>query len=194
MASDSDYQRWAKGIRQRDEGAFHELFEASYKPLMRYARTFIHDFDAASDVLQDVYTYLWQIRERVDEKKSLKALLYHITKNRCLNHLGVNRPGRLDDVIASEIPRAEMEPDMFDDPEEQELSLLITEWIEQLPQRRREAFELSRFEGLDHNEIARVMDCSPRTVNNHIVQALEFLRSQLALWKKNKKLREGLTS
>jgi DNA-directed RNA polymerase specialized sigma24 family protein len=49
-------------------------------------------------------------------------------------------------------------------------------WINELSDRRREAFELSRFEGLDHNEIADVMNLSVKTVNNHIVDALSHLR------------------
>ena len=58
-----------------------------------------------------------------------------------------------------------------------ELSEKFGEWIEQLPERQQEAFELSRFEGLNHEEIASVMDVSPKTVNNHIVAALKQLRS-----------------
>ncbi len=38
---------------------------------------------------------------------------------------------------------------------------------------------LSRFEGLSHQEIAAVMEISPRTVNNHIVQALKTLRDRI---------------
>ena len=52
----------------------------------------------------------------------------------------------------------------------------LHEWVEQLPERQREAFELSRFEGLDHEEIAQVMQVSARTVNNHLVAALRQLR------------------
>ena len=58
-----------------------------------------------------------------------------------------------------------------------DLSEKFGEWIEQLPERQQEAFELSRFEGLSHTEIATVMEVSPKTVNNHIVAALRQLRS-----------------
>jgi RNA polymerase sigma-70 factor, ECF subfamily len=64
----------------------------------------------------------------------------------------------------------------------------LTEWIEALPARQREAFELSRYEGLDHHEIAEVMECAPRTVNNHIVSALNTLREQLNNWKTEREI------
>jgi RNA polymerase sigma-70 factor (ECF subfamily) len=47
-----------------------------------------------------------------------------------------------------------------------------------LPERQREALMLSRFEGLSHEEIAGVMGVAPRTVNNHLVRGLRFLRER----------------
>lgn len=55
---------------------------------------------------------------------------------------------------------------------------LLKQWIKDLPSRQREAFKLSRYEGLDHDEIAQVMGISANTVNNHIVAALDTLRSR----------------
>jgi len=63
--------------------------------------------------------------------------------------------------------------------EAKDLDAHLTQWIEDLPDRQREALSLSRFEGLSHDAIADVMDISPRTVNNHIVRALRSLRDRL---------------
>ncbi|MBT6597860.1 MAG: sigma-70 family RNA polymerase sigma factor, partial [Bacteroidetes Order II. Incertae sedis bacterium] len=59
----------------------------------------------------------------------------------------------------------------------------LREWIEEMPSRRREAFMLSRFEGLSHEEIAALMNLAPKTVNNHIVLALQHIRSKLDRYK-----------
>jgi DNA-binding NarL/FixJ family response regulator len=56
-----------------------------------------------------------------------------------------------------------------------QLQKKILEWIEELPERQREAFELSRYEGLFHQEIAGVMQVSVKTVNNHLTSALKTL-------------------
>ena len=60
-----------------------------------------------------------------------------------------------------------------------QLEQLLLDWIEEMPDRRREAFCLSRFDGLSHEEIAEAMDLAPKTVNNHIVLALQYLRKRL---------------
>ncbi len=55
----------------------------------------------------------------------------------------------------------------------------LRQWIDELPDRRREAFELSRFCGLTHHEIACVMGLSTHTVDKHITHALKQLRQRL---------------
>ncbi|MFB6272415.1 MAG: sigma factor-like helix-turn-helix DNA-binding protein, partial [Salinibacter sp.] len=47
------------------------------------------------------------------------------------------------------------------------------------------ALVLSRFDGLSHEEVADVMDISPRTVNNHIVRALKHLRGRIRDYEPN---------
>ena len=60
-----------------------------------------------------------------------------------------------------------------------ELKEKIDGWIDSLPIRQREALVLSRMQGLSHEEIASVMNVSPRTVNNHIVRALKYIHGQV---------------
>ncbi|MFO8029427.1 MAG: RNA polymerase sigma-70 factor [Cyclonatronaceae bacterium] len=182
MSTDTEYQYWAGRIRDSDEEAFSDLFRESYEPLMRYAYSFVKDADVAGDMLQEVYAHLWDIRNRLDERKSLKALLYRMTKNRCINYIRSRKSVRLDEVPLSDQPRVEMKTETDKQEAGSQLERQLGEWIEELPPRQREAFELSRFEGLDHHEIATVMECAPRTVNNHIVGALNTLRKRLHDW------------
>src|SRR5699024_11721420 len=58
------------------------------------------------------------------------------------------------------------------------------------PGRQGGGLKVSRFEGLDHDEVACVMDISPRTVNNHIVSALKTLREQ---WNEHKENSNRIT-
>lgn len=59
----------------------------------------------------------------------------------------------------------------------------LKEWVSELPERQREAFELSRYEGLYHHEIAEIMKVSVKTVNNHLTNALKQLRSRHDTWR-----------
>ncbi len=174
------FQTWSRRLRRSDHAAYTELFQATYDALYRYAWYFTHDQEAAYDVLQDVFLKLWQVRERIDPARSLKALLYQMARNTALNHMRHAKrhaAEALDETLyePSETPRP------ADDLDASDLETLMQTWIAELPARRREAFMLSRYQGLSHIEIARIMDLAPKTVNNHIVLALQHLRSRLHL-------------
>ena len=63
--------------------------------------------------------------------------------------------------------------------EASQLKAYLNQWIEELPERRREAFMLSRHHDLSHREISEIMGLSERTVNTHIFLALKHLRKRL---------------
>ena len=60
-----------------------------------------------------------------------------------------------------------------------EVLLLIKMTLSQLPDRRRQVFEMSRFEGLSHKEIADKLQIPLRTVEDHIYKTLTELRKML---------------
>lgn len=55
----------------------------------------------------------------------------------------------------------------------------MREALAALPRRRREVFELVRFHGLSHAEVAEVLEISTQTVANHVSRALSELRANL---------------
>lgn len=176
--SDEQFTAWARGLQHSDRAAFAELFEATYDGLHGFARYIVRESGAAHDVLQDVYLKLWKVREDVDPSRSLKALMYQMVRNYALNHER-QKKSRYAESIHDHLREPAASADVERDVEADALNERIQYWITQLPARRREAFVLSRYEGLSHEEIARVMSLTPRTVNNHIVLALQDLRARL---------------
>ena len=61
----------------------------------------------------------------------------------------------------------------------QNLAVHLQKLIDELPDRRKEAFILSRHHDLSHKEISNIMGLSERTVNTHIFLALKHLRTRL---------------
>lgn len=172
------FAAWSRRLCRSDQTAYTELFRATYDPLYRYAWYFTHDQEVAYDVLQEVYLKLWQIRERIDPARSLKALLYQMVRNTALNQLRYDKrhaADPLDDMLYEPSSTPQHATDLDTEDLESEMEI----WIAELPERRREAFMLSRYQGLSHAEIARIMDLAPKTVNNHIVLALQHLRERL---------------
>lgn len=175
---DEQFRSWSHGLLRSDEKSYAELFEASYDALFRYALYITHDQAAASDILQDVYLKLWQVRETIDPERSLRALMYQMVRNFALNHER-QRKRHAAEAIEDDHPSVRFDTVNDDELDAAKLKENLQLWIDEMPQRRREAFMLSRFEGLSHEEIASLMDLAPKTVNNHIVLALQHIRKKL---------------
>ena len=176
--SDEQFRRWSHGLLRSDATTYAELFDASHDALHRYAVYITHDSAAASDILQDVYLKLWQVRETIDPERSLRALMYQMVRNYALNHER-QRKRHAAEAIEADHPSVGFDSVNDDELDAAVLKERLQVWIDEMPQRRREAFMLSRFEGLSHEEIASLMDLAPKTVNNHIVLALQHIRGKL---------------
>lgn len=181
MGADPDFAALCRRLKASDRDAFERVFRTLHDALFRYVRSMTDTPAIASDITQDVFVRLWDVRERLDPSRSLEAYVYRMARNRVYNHHRDRRTqadkhadmqarAALDEGGAP-LPDAALQSDV--------LEANIKAWIDDLPKRQREAFVLSRFNGLSHDEIAAVMDVSPRTVNNHIVSALKTLRDHV---------------
>lgn len=163
-------------LRASEREAFAEVFCQHHDGLLRYVYAIVRDDALTYDLVQDVFVALWALRERLVPEQSLAALLFRMARNRALRHL---RDARLHARKHTEIeppPPPDLPGHALD---ADALACRLRAWIEALPPQQREALVLSRFHALSHHEIADVMGLSPRTVNNHIVRALQRLQSRL---------------
>ncbi|NGP86894.1 RNA polymerase sigma factor [Fodinibius halophilus] len=184
--TDQKFQDWAQQIRASDEEAFSELFHEVYPQLLKFAWRYTKKKSAAHDVVQKSMVKLWEIRTNIDPQQSLKSYLYQIVRSRALNHIrDTNNHTPIENINHNRLKVESKTLSKIAEPEDYNKKMI--KFIEQLPGRQREAIQLSRFEGFDHEEISEIMDISPRTVNNHIVTALKTLRKKWDLYKKNKK-------
>lgn len=181
MGEPTDFTVLCRRLKASDREAFERLFQALHDALFRYVRSLTMTSAVASDITQDVFISLWEARDRLDPSRSLEAYVYRMARNRVYNHqrnerTHADKRAEMQAVAAPDerrapLPDAALHADV--------LESNINAWIEALPERQREAFVLSRFNGLSHDEIAAVMEVSPRTVNNHIVSALKTLRARI---------------
>lgn len=162
-----------------DPSRFTLIFHRHYAPLLRYARHMTSDAALAADVLQDVFLKLWEDRGRLQVVASLKALLYTMVRNRALNAIRNRKRRRQDSLHDAEAVRHLAAPEYEAAHAADDLQQRLYAWILELPERRREAFLLSRYHGLQHQEIAGIMGVSKRTVDTHILLALRELRRRL---------------
>lgn len=177
MNASEALERLCRRLRASDRAAFEEVFRLFRDDLLRYVYAIVRDDGDAHDLVQDVFVSLWSLRESLDPARSLRAYLYRMARNRAYRHLRdarlhVEKQPQIAERLRPSVPEAPGDRHDAD-----LLGRRLSAWIEALPERQREAFVLSRFHGLSHHDIAAVMEISPRTVNNHIMRALEHLQA-----------------
>ena len=172
-----------EALRERlaasDAAAFEEIFRRLSEPVFRYVCGMVQDEALAHDLTQDTFAKLWSVRERLETVDALPAYVFRMARNRVYNQQRNERTRRdhreqLGDDAPHGSPPA---PDQ--DLDADLLGALLHQWIDDLPDRQREALTLCRRKNLSHEEVADVMDIAPSTVNNHITRALQHLRERL---------------
>ena len=164
----------APRLRAGDRSAFEALFHALHPSLVRYARSL--DAAGAEDAVQDAFLTLWRRRETLDPERSVQALLFTSVRNALYNR---TRDAARREEIHGTMPDPDTPTTPDDELDAALLGARLRGWLGDLPDRQREAFALSRFDGLSYAEIASVMACSTKTVENHVGRALGTLRDRL---------------
>jgi RNA polymerase sigma-70 factor (ECF subfamily) len=159
-----------------DQEAFKELFFDFYPSLCVFARRYISSLEACEDIVQDTFFHLWKNREKIKVTSSFRNLLITSVKNNCVDYI---RKQSVRQLHAEEqtVRAAADTPDTIYTIKELEETLHAA--LAQLPENVRKAFELSRFENMTYNEIAKEMSVSPKTIEAYISKALSVLRTEL---------------
>ena len=167
-------QEMLTGMKKGDSRAFRALFDAYYKYLVVSSFNVLGDFEKAKDLAQDVFADMWQKRDRVEVKSTLKGYLRRAVINKTLNHIKAQRmvfndPNDLpENTTQADNPQQKIEAE--------DLQKIINKAIDSLPEKCKVVFVLRRLENMSHKEIAAQLGISPKTVENQMTKALKVLR------------------
>lgn len=161
------------------QSQYKALFYEWHNPLCNYAHRIVKDRNAASDIVQDVFVYIWEKRNDLNLESNIKSYLFQTTYHRSINYLKKSKVVPLTDEQYL-IPGNSHNDDSFD----QEAEVFakkekIFKSLRHLPPKCREVFVLSRQNGLTYTEIADSLGISKKTVENHMVKALSIIRNNL---------------
>lgn len=168
-------RRLALSISEGDSEAWEDLYKLLYDPLVAFINRLVRSQEDASDISQDVFVNLWLNHSSIDPKQNIKGYIYGIARNLSFRHIrerSKDYASSLDDVPSINLEEYSPEDIMRAD----EISILISLTLDRMPPQRRKVFELSRYNGLNNDQIADKLEISIRTVESHIYQAKKEIR------------------
>ncbi|MBW8683207.1 sigma-70 family RNA polymerase sigma factor [Chitinophaga rhizophila] len=164
-----------KAFRNRDADVFREIYTVYSEELYLLAYRWVKEQDLARDIVQGLFTYLWEKGPEIQITGNLRHYLYRAVTNRSINEL--KRRAR---HVSEEALQWQADTGTLHEiTDHLLLQKEILRLSQELAPRCREIFLLSRFDGLEPSEIAARLDIAINTVYFQLAVALKHLRTHL---------------
>ncbi len=164
-------------IKVGDLGAYETLFRRYYSYLCSVAYNYLNDHDTAEEIVQELFYRIWEKRVELNITSAVKPYLVKAVYYNSVNLMAHRRKDISLDEQYYESERGNSNTE--DLIELEELNLLIESCMKELPEKGRQIFSLSRFEGLKYREIAERLSVSVKTVEAYMGQALKVFRKNM---------------
>ncbi|MFQ9317349.1 RNA polymerase sigma-70 factor [Dysgonomonas mossii] len=176
MERENTYDRLFDLIKEDDHNAFDRLYNLFYAPLCVFANRYISDQDSVRDCIHDVFLKMWRDRKNIFINTSIRSYLLTATRNHCLNLIEKQKTQMTYEQYILNTYDPYTSDDLYS---VEELENLIEKAINELPEKYREVFRMSRFEHLTYKEIAERKNISIKTVEVYMHKSLIILSVSL---------------
>ncbi|MFN7923279.1 MAG: sigma-70 family RNA polymerase sigma factor [Bryobacteraceae bacterium] len=176
-------------VQSGEEDCLGPLLARHREPLILFLRRMVGNTAIAEEIAQEAFLRVYLHRNTYKPTARFSTWLYHIGSNLALNWLRDHR--RELDQMRLDAPgdrRAPLQiPDLSERADDAvlrgdaqaRLRAAVLDAVGELPERQRVALLLRRYEDMDYEQIAQVMDCSVPTIKSLLFRAHDNLRRRL---------------
>ena len=165
-------------LKNDDVKAFDQLFADYGKRLYHFAYGYLKSREDAEGLVQEVFLKIWKNRENLNPDLSFKAYLFKIAYHFILEYFEKSNRQK-----AYQYQLLEEAIEFTDETNERLNYQILLEKVEiliqKLPSRQKEILLKRKKEGIPIREIAEQLGISPKTVENHLTEAIKNLKNGL---------------
>lgn len=162
-------------LKQGSQYAFTQLYYQHSRDVYTLSYKYLADRALAEDMMQELFCFIWEIRETIDPERPFNRYLFTILKNRLLNSLRDKRENLSLDNVPEEGCVFEEDPTELS----QEQLRILRQAINQLSPQKKKVFELKLTGRYSNQEIATQLAVSVNTIKVQYTQALKEVRKLL---------------
>ena len=174
-----DERMLLRQIAKGDAKAFKAIFDTYRSRLYYYIFGFVKSGQVAEELVMDVFMRLWTGREMIAQIENFDGFLFRVAHNKTIDFLrSVAKDPNFRELLWEEmqlVSDAGADNVLINHEYEEK----VREAIALLSPQRKKVYQLSREMDLTHEEIAIQLNLSKSTVNNHLVEARQFIRQYL---------------
>ncbi|YCM43213.1 sigma-70 family RNA polymerase sigma factor [Verrucomicrobiaceae bacterium 227] len=182
--ADSSDEELMCSLRNGDDLALNSLMTRWQKPLTAFVLRYTKNTSEASDLAQETFVRIYQQRAKYRQKGKFSTWMFTIAANLCRNH--ARWKSRHPSVAGLEDGQNLPSSQSTDPKDSPDLNAIrddeadkIRQAVQALPHDLRTAILLFEYENLSYAEIARVLACTPKTVETRLYRARQILREKL---------------
>jgi RNA polymerase sigma-70 factor (ECF subfamily) len=204
-------ERTLSGARLGDDDAFRELTDPYRRELQIHCYRILGSVQDAEDMVQETLLAAWRGLDHYEERDSLRAWLYRIATNRCLNALrdrqrrpreapalpsGAPEPTHrgeplwlepYPDALLEGIAETSLGPEARYETKEA-VSLAFVAALQRLPPRQRAVLVLRDVLGFSAAEVAEMLESSEVSVNSALQRARAALETRVPVDRESARL------
>lgn len=170
---------------KKEAKEFETIVRDYHQMVFRTLLGFVHLKEDAEDLTQEVFIRAFSSWDKFRGDAEVSTWLYRISVNLALTHIKMkNRKGFLqlsEEVFALLFNRSNGDKNPEQVLEQEERDKSIANAIDQLPEKQRTAFVLSRYDELSQKEVATIMQISEGAVEQLLIRAKTNLQKKLRL-------------
>jgi len=168
--------------KQGDEEAFGVLVKKYKTKVYHLAYSLTHNTQIADDLAQEVFIKSYFALDKFREKSEFGTWIYRIAVNHCMDFL--RKKNRITQIpfenIIGKIPAQEDETLQEEkEQEEAQRRKVIHTAIQTLPDKYKVILSLRDIQDFSYNEITKILNISPGTVDSRLHRARKMLRKKL---------------
>src|SRR5436190_12057719 len=174
----NDYNLWL-GLKHGDKEMFLALYKKYYHTLLFIGLKEMKDAQLVKDTIQQLFLYLWEKRETIQEARDIKSYLVTSFLRKLTADWKKSQKAGVLQVVWNSYPE-DLQPNpeekLIKKDEQSHLFKLLMDRINELPHRQKELIVLRFYEGLTYDEIVQRTGLSHRMVYNKIHEGLKKLK------------------
>jgi RNA polymerase sigma-70 factor (ECF subfamily) len=162
-----------------DMRAFDRLYDRFERPLFGFLRARLGDAGEAEDVLHEAFMAVLRERERRGEVRSLRAWLYQVANNLCLNRARARKRAGRAVQEAGQALAAGSAPILAEHAlESHQRAQLLHRAVARLPQPLAQVYRL-RASGMSYEEVSEALGVPVGTVKSRMHEMVKRLREEM---------------
>jgi len=160
-------------LQNNDSRAFDIIYRKYHQPLYRNILRIVKNEQAALDLLQEVFSTLWEKRFAIKPAQEIGGWLFVISFNKSISY---TRKKLRETETFARLPLADVA--LFDEVNVyHQQYLLLQQAISTLSPQRQRVMAMCKLEGKTYEETAQVLKISKHTVKEYLSLAMDSVRN-----------------